>query len=81
MHASHLDPLRTLVVTVAALILALAAAAALPGTLGDVNFGTGGRADTATAAGDPSTPTGARAEPAWLRDPLASPLHALTTSR
>jgi hypothetical protein len=72
MHAVHFDPLRILIVTVAALVLTVLVVAALPSTLDSVRLGGHETATTVTStAGTPS--------PVWRNDPLASPLRAFTT--
>jgi hypothetical protein len=73
MHAAHADPRRILIAAIAALVLALLAAA-LVNSLGDLSFGTGDDA----VAGQPPAPVAAEATaPAWLVDPVASPLREL----
>jgi hypothetical protein len=70
MHAAHADPRRILVAAIAALVLALLAAA-LVSTLDDLDFST----RNAAVAGQPPASAATRtATPAWVANPVASPL-------
>ena len=68
MHATHTDPRRILIAAMASLVLALLAAAAFS-ALGNLSLSTA--SDPAPVSAQPSTSTVA---PAWLADPMASPL-------
>jgi hypothetical protein len=70
MRATHPDPRVLLAALAAAFVMALAAAAAPP-QLGDLHLlSSGGAQPSATAAQPAGTP-------AWVKDPMASPLDEL----
>ncbi len=69
MHATQTDPRRILIAAMTALVLALAAATLLS-TLGDLNLSIG--SDQPVNA-QPASTAGA-ATPAWVENPVASPL-------
>jgi hypothetical protein len=75
MHAAHTDPRRILVAAIAALALAFLAAA-LVSTLDTLNFDTGNDA----VAGQPPAAT-RTTTPAWVQNPVASPLVELQATR
>ncbi len=75
MHATHTDPRRILIAAMAALVLALIAATLLSG-LGSLNLSTG--SDQPISA-QPSAPTAGATTPAWVANPVASPLAELRT--
>ena len=68
MHAMHTDPRRMLLATMAALVLALAMAS-LMGDLSTLSIST---ADAPAPIDTQATTTSG--PPAWLEDPLASPV-------
>jgi hypothetical protein len=74
MHAAHADPRRILIAAIAALVLALAAMA-LVSSLGNLNLSTA--SDPAPVSAQPSAPALRTTAPAWLVDPVASPLGEL----
>ena len=72
MHAIHLESHRVLLAAMAALVLALVAAAAVPSMLGQLSAGDGSPASISAA--DPPTRA---ATPAWVSNPVASPIAGL----
>jgi hypothetical protein len=72
LHAIHLESHRVLLAALAALVLALVAAAALPSMLGQLSAGDGSPAPISAA--DPPTRA---ATPAWVANPVASPIAGL----
>jgi hypothetical protein len=77
MHALDPRPRFALVAAIAALGLG-AALALLPASLGDVEFGFGGSGGSAASGAITASPAPPHARPAWLRNPVASPLAELT---
>jgi len=71
LHAIHLESHRVLLAAMAALVLALVAAA-VPSTLGQLSSGDGSPASISAA--DPPTRA---ATPAWVSNPVASPIAGL----
>jgi hypothetical protein len=69
MRATHIDPRLLLAALAAAFVLALAAAGA-PLDLGTLDFSSGG----APAEAPTTQPSGT---PAWVEDPMASPIEGL----
>jgi hypothetical protein len=72
LHAIHLESHRVLLAAMAALVLALAAAAAMPSMLGQLSSSDGSPAPISAA--DPPTRA---ATPAWVSNPVASPIAGL----
>jgi hypothetical protein len=72
LHAIHLESHRILLAATAALVLALVAAAAVPSMLGQLSSSDGGPATISAA--DPPTRA---ATPAWVSNPVASPIAGL----
>ena len=75
MHATHTDPRRILIAAMAALVLALVAATLLS-TLGDLNLSIG---NDQPINAQPAASTAEAATPAWVENPVASPLVELRT--
>jgi hypothetical protein len=72
LHAIHLESHRVLLAARAALVLALVAAAALPSMLGQLSSSDGSAATVSATA-----PPARAGTPAWVADPVASPIATL----
>jgi hypothetical protein len=72
LHAIHLESHRVLLAALAALVLALVAATAVPGMIDRINSSDNSAATVYTA--DPPTRAGT---PAWVANPVASPIAGL----
>jgi len=72
MHAIHLEAHRALLAAMAALVLALVAAAAVPSLVGGLTASDGSAATVSAA--EPPARSGT---PAWVTNPVASPIAGL----
>ena len=72
MHAIHLESHRVLLAAMAALVLALVAAAAVPSMLGQLSSSDGSPATVSVAE-----PPARAGTPAWVTNPVASPIAGL----